>query len=42
MPMHATADSDGERLSVTVHLTLMRQCANRSSGVATIDVVEYD
>lgn len=34
MPMHATAEAHAA--------ALMRQCANRSSGVATIDVVEYE
>jgi len=42
MSMHATADGDGDVLSVTVHLSVTRQCADRSSSVATIDVVEYD
>jgi len=32
--MHATAEAHED--------ALMRQCANRSSGIATIEVVEYD
>jgi hypothetical protein len=34
MSMHATAEAHAA--------ALMRQCAKRGSGVATIDVVEYD
>ena len=34
MSMDATADAHAD--------ALMRQCANRGSGIATIYVVEYD
>jgi hypothetical protein len=39
--MYATEQTDGEVSSVTVDFSA-RVSTNRSSGVATIDVVEYD
>jgi hypothetical protein len=41
MSMHATAQADGEGSSVTVDFSTWVN-TNRSSGIATIDVVEYD
>jgi hypothetical protein len=38
--MHPTAQRD-EQIS-PVDRSLLRQCANRTSGVATIGAVEYD
>jgi hypothetical protein len=38
--MQATAQADGEVSSVTIDFSV-RVSTNRSSGVATIDAVEY-